>query len=54
MSMQLDFNDSDYELSSFNGAWIREMNRNIISLEAGKYVKNQLREHHQTVQIRLL
>ena len=42
MSMQLDFNDSDYELSSFNGAWIREMNRNIISLEAGKYVNESV------------
>lgn len=42
MSMQLDFNDSDYELSSFNGAWIREMNRNIISLDAGKYVNESV------------
>ena len=38
MSMQLDLPDSDYELSTFNGAWTREMNRNRISIQAGRHV----------------
>ena len=42
MSMQLDLNESDYELSFFNGAWAREMNRSRISLRAGKYVNESV------------
>lgn len=38
MSMQLDLPDSDYELSTFNGAWTREMNRNRINIQAGRHV----------------
>ena len=42
MSMQLDLNESDYELSFFNGAWAREMNRSRIPLRAGKYVNESV------------
>jgi alpha-galactosidase len=38
MSMQLDLPDADYVLSTFNGAWTREMCRSRISLSAGKHV----------------
>lgn len=48
MSMQLDLNESDYELSFFNGAWAREMNRSRIPIRAGKYVMSRSQEHHQT------
>ena len=42
MSMQLDLNESDYELSFFNGAWAREMNRSRIPIRAGKYVNESV------------
>ena len=38
MSMQLDLDTSDYILTTFNGAWAREMKRNDMALLAGKHV----------------
>ena len=38
MSMQLDLHRADYVLSTFHGAWTREMNRSEAVLETGKYV----------------
>lgn len=38
LSMQLDLDTSDYVLTTFNGAWAREMKRNDIPLTAGKHV----------------
>ena len=38
MSMQLDFDTSDYIFTTFTGAWAREMKRNDLSMCAGKYV----------------
>ncbi|MCR4691053.1 MAG: alpha-galactosidase [Lachnospiraceae bacterium] len=38
MSSQLDFDRSGYMMTTFTGAWTREMNRNDIPLRAGKYV----------------
>ena len=49
MSMQLDLNESDYELSFFNGAWAREMNRSRIPIRAGKYVNESGRKYLNTV-----
>ena len=40
MSLQLDFDDSQYLLSTFNGAWAREMNRNDFKLTSGKHVNS--------------
>ena len=37
MSLQLDLEDAGYAVSSFTGAWAREMNRNTVLLPAGKY-----------------
>lgn len=36
--MQLDLHRADYVLSTFHGAWTREMNRSEAVLETGKYV----------------
>lgn len=38
MSSQLDLHRTDYVLSTFHGAWTREMNRSKAILENGKYV----------------
>lgn len=38
MSMQLDMADVGYVMSTFTGAWAREMHRTDISLESGRYV----------------
>ncbi len=38
LSMQMDFHTSDYILSTFHGAWAREMKRDEICLKTGKYV----------------
>ena len=40
MSTQIDFDRAGYVLSTFTGAWAREMNRNDIPLQAGKYVNS--------------
>ena len=40
MSMQIDFDDYKYILSTFNGAWAREMNRNDFKLTSGKHVNS--------------
>lgn len=53
MSMQLDLHRADYVLSTFHGAWTREMNRSEAVLETGKYVNESLRERHRAVPIRL-
>ena len=42
MSGQLDFDRAGYTLSTFTGAWGREMNRSDIPLQAGKYVNSSL------------
>lgn len=38
MSNQLDFETDDFILTTFNGAWAREMQRHDIKIEAGKHV----------------
>lgn len=38
MSTQIDLPTNDYVLSTFNGSWAREMNRNDIPMVAGKHV----------------
>ncbi|MBR0153596.1 MAG: alpha-galactosidase, partial [Lachnospiraceae bacterium] len=38
MSSQLDLADSDYQVSSFTGAWAREMKKTTFALPAGKWV----------------
>lgn len=38
MSMQLDLAQSEYVFTTFHGAWAREMNRNDVTVSAGKYV----------------
>lgn len=38
MSMQLDFDTSDYVMTTFNGAWGREMKRSDMRIFAGKHV----------------
>lgn len=38
MSAQVDFDDSDYIFTHFNGAWIREMNRVDNTVTAGRFV----------------
>lgn len=38
MSAQIDMSSSDYIMSTFNGAWAREMNRKDIPLKAGKHI----------------
>ncbi|MCR5544797.1 MAG: alpha-galactosidase [Eubacterium sp.] len=40
MSGQLDFNDSNFIMSTFNGAWAREMYRNDTVLTPGKHVSS--------------
>ena len=40
MSTQLDFEDSGYVMSTFNGAWAREMERHDTLLTAGKFVNS--------------
>lgn len=40
MSLQLDFPDHDYVLSTFTGAWAREMHRNDLPVIAGKLVNS--------------
>ncbi len=37
MSMQLDFKSSDYEITTFHGAWIREMGMHRTSISAGTF-----------------
>ena len=38
MSNQVDFETNDYILTTFNGGWAREMNRNDFTVTAGKHV----------------
>ena len=38
LSMQMDFDTSDYVFTTFNGAWAREMKRNDIRITSGKHV----------------
>ena len=38
MSLQLDFLNSDFNVTSFHGAWAREMNKSTVSLPAGKFI----------------
>ncbi len=38
MSAQVDFSDAGYAVSSFHGAWAREMNKSTVTLNAGKFV----------------
>lgn len=38
MSAQLDFDTADYTLTTFTGAWAREMKKNDLPMRAGKYV----------------
>lgn len=38
MSMQMDFDRSGYVFTTFHGAWVREMNRNDVTVHAGKCV----------------
>ena len=38
MSLQLDLDTADYNLTTFNGAWAREMNKTQIPLRVGKHV----------------
>lgn len=38
MSMMLDMKDSDYDLTTFHGAWVREMGRDRRHVSHGKYV----------------
>ena len=38
MSLQLDLEDGDFTVSSFTGAWAREMNRHDVRVTSGKYV----------------
>lgn len=40
MSMQLDFEDSGYVFTTFNGGWAREMNRHDTLIYAGKHVNS--------------
>ena len=40
MSAQIDFHDSNYVMSTFNGAWAREMSRKDIPLRAGKHINS--------------
>ncbi len=40
MSTQLDFATSEYTLSTFNGAWAREMKRTDVRVRAGKHVNS--------------
>ena len=40
MSTQLDFETADWTLSTFHGAWAREMKRHDVSMRAGKYVND--------------
>ncbi|MCR5215449.1 MAG: alpha-galactosidase [Lachnospiraceae bacterium] len=43
LSNQLDFSDSEYVFTTFNGAWTREMNRNDHLLSQGKIVNDSMR-----------
>lgn len=38
MSAQLDFYDSNYKLTTFNGSWANEMNRNDYNIQKGTYI----------------
>ncbi len=40
MSMQLDMDNDDYIMSTFNGAWINEMNRHDCKVTGGKHVNS--------------
>lgn len=40
MSMQLDYEDSGYVMSTFNGSWAREMYRHDTLISAGKFVNS--------------
>lgn len=40
MSTQLDFETTDWTVSSFHGAWAREMKRHDVTLSAGKFVND--------------
>lgn len=40
LSMQLDFHTSDYVLTTFQGAWAREMRKMDIQVKAGKHVNS--------------
>ena len=54
MSLQLDFDDSDYTfLRQFCGAWAREMHRCDQTLTGGRIVNDSLPEPRRAGQIRL-
>ncbi|MCR5837250.1 MAG: alpha-galactosidase [Lachnospiraceae bacterium] len=40
MSMQLDFPDTNFFMTTFNGEWAREMGKNTFPLKAGKHVNS--------------
>lgn len=42
MSTQLDFETDDYMLTTFNGAWAREMQKHDMKLTAGKHVNSSI------------
>lgn len=40
LSLQLDMDDTDYRITTFGGAWAREMHRHDVNLEHGKFVNS--------------
>lgn len=40
LSIQLDLDDTDYRVTTFGGAWAREMHRHDVNLEHGKFVNS--------------
>jgi len=40
MSAQLDFSGSDYAITTFNGAWTREMSKTTTAINSGKYINS--------------
>lgn len=40
LSLQLDLDDTDYKITTFGGAWAREMHRHDVNLEHGKFVNS--------------
>ncbi len=42
LSLQLDFSDANWNLTSFHGAWAREMQKHTIKMDAGKVVNESV------------
>ncbi len=42
MSLQLDFDDADYMMTSFHGAWAREMSKHTQSISGGRIVNSSV------------